>query len=443
MPRSGLVLILAFVFGAGAWFYVYGLVDPTWRTQRRGSNGSAYHSDLYERWAGTRLVLRDRANPYDDSVTKEIQKGIYGHPLSASSELDPRGFAYPAHVMLLVAPLARLPFDVAATIFSVILYTTAICLLPLFMFDLGQTWSRESKWIATFVLFSSFQLVLALYVQQFTILVLFAIAAGLACLKKHHLVSAGILFALSTIKPQLVALILGWLALWSITRWRARYRLLVSFLASMTVLVVAPEFLVSGWLKKWLAAASVYLQYQNRKLPAAWLLPGTLATVVTAAAVLPALVLLWQLRDAGPDEERFGFAVAVALAATLLVVPVWPALQYNQLLLIPAVLAIVGHWPDKRRRVQWRLSTLALAMLGLSSAGALIVSLTVLMFRIPVERLGWAELPLFNFAVVPFLTTAALIAVLWKAVMRGQNTTLLNPDTSSRWSKQDEAVAHR
>lgn len=438
MPRSGLVLVLACVFGAGAWFYVYGLLDPAWKAQRRGSDGNAYHSDLYERWVGTRLVLSSRADPYGDSVTREIQRGIYGHPLSASSTLDPRAFAYPAHVMLLVVPFALLPFAVAAPIFSMILYVMALCLMPLFMSCLGQTWKSESKWIASFLLFASFPLVLALYVQQFTIFVIFALAAGLECLKKRHFVSAGILLALGTIKPQLVAPILGWLALWSITRWRTRYPFLASFLASMTVLVIAPEFLLSGWVKKWLTAANAYLLYQNRKLPAAWLLPGTLAGVATAAAIIPALILLWQLRDADPDEERFGFAVAVALAATLLIVPVWPALQYNQLLLIPAVLVIVHHWPDKLRRAQWRLSMLALAMLGFSSVGALIVSLAVLLFRIPVERLGWAELPLFNFAVVPFLTTAALVALLWSAVVRGGSIGQLDPRFNSprRWSKQ-------
>lgn len=167
------------------------------------------------------------------------------------------------------------------------------------------------------------------------------------------------------------------------------------------------------------------------------MLPGPLASIVTAAAVIPALISLWQLRDADPDEERFGFAVAVALAAILLVVPVWPALQYNQLLLIPAVLVMLRHWPAKLRRLQWRLSILALGMLGLGSVGALIVSVTVLVFRIPMERLGcWVELPLFNFAVVPFLTTAALVALLWNVVVRGSKTGASESD-----ARQDSPVA--
>lgn len=414
-----LVLVSVFVVGAGAWFYVYGLLDPAWKALRPGADPIAYHSDLYERWLGTRLVLKNHMNPYDKSVTEAIQQGAYGHLLGAVP-LDPRGFAYPAYVILLIAPLALLPFSVAASIVSVILCMMALCLMPLFMSCLGHTWSRESKWVASFALFASIPLVVALYVQQLTIFVVFAMAAGLVCLNKDHLASAGILFGLATIKPQLVAIILGWLALWSITRWRTRYRLLVSFLVSMTALVVAPEFLVSDWIRKWLAAADLYLQHADRKLPATWLLPRTLAGVVTAVAMIPAILLLWQLRDADPREERFGFAVAVALTATLLVVPVWPAAQYNQLLLIPAVLVIVRQWPDRAHKTQWRLSTLALAMLGFSSVTAMGVSLIVLVFKIPIERPDWPALPLFGFAVVPFLILTALVAVLWNQVLGGQ-----------------------
>lgn len=440
LRRSSLVLILVVVLGAGTWFYIYGLLDPAWKAQKPGADPIAYHSDLYERWLGTRLVLKNHANPYDKSVTEAIQKGAYGHPLGAIP-LDPRGFAYPAHVILLVAPLALLPFSVAAPIFSVILCLMALCLMPLFMSCLGQTWSGASKRMASLVLFASLPLVVALYVQQLTIFVVFATAAGLVCLKKNHPVSAGILFALTTIKPQLVAVILGWLAVWSITRWRARYPVLVSFLASMTALVVAPEFLVSDWIKKWLAAADLYLQHADRKLPATWLLPGTLASVVTVAAMIPAVLLLWRLRDANPREERFGFAVAVALAVTLLVVPVWPAVQYNQLLLIPAVLVIVRQWPERAHKTQWRLSMLALAILGFGSVSALGVSLVVLVFRIPVERLAWPALPFFNFAVVPFLMIAALVALLWNQVMRGQSIAYsADASTGRRRSKQGGAV---
>lgn len=431
MPRSKLALILILALGAGSWYYVYGLVDPTWKAQRRGSDGSAYHSDLYERWLGTRVAIKNHANPYDESVTKAIQTGTYGRPLASSSTMDPRGFAYPAHVMLLLAPLALLPFAVVAPIFSAVLYAMAFFLTPLFMSCLGQTWNRRSKWIAIVVLFASFPLALALYVQQPTVLVLFMIAAGVACLQKGRLVSAGILLALSTIKPQFALLIVGWLALWSIVQWRRRFRFLVSLLVSLFSFIGLTEFLVSGWVMKWLRATQTFLRYPNLKLPAAWLLPGALAQIATGIALLPPLVLLWRLRDAQPGEERFGFGLTLALAATLLLLPTWPALQYNQLLLIPAVLVIVRYWPEKLRRTQWQLSTLALFAVGFSSVGALAVSVRVLAFKTPVAQLGWAELPFFNFAVVPFLMVAALVVLLWKTTATPQSVTSANPLSDS------------
>jgi hypothetical protein len=319
-----------------------------------------------------------------------------------------------------------LPFPVASAIFSAVLFVMALSLVPLFMFCLGQKWDSASKWMATLVLFASYPLALALYVQQFTVIVVFALAAGAACLVKQRHVAAGVLFAISTIKPQFTVVMLPWLLLWTATRWRTRRSLLLSFLATATFLALSPELLVSGWFTKWLGAAGAFLRYPNLKMPAEWLLPGSLAYFATLAALVPAFVLLWRLRDADPGEERFGFAVAVALAATLIIVPIWPALQYNHLLLIPAMLVIACKWTTGLSGRGRMLSFLVAATSGFSSVGALLVSLAVLVFRVRVEQLGHAvELPLFNFAIVPLLVPIALAGVLWNAAARGETKVVL------------------
>ena len=48
-----------------------------------------------------------------------------------------------------------------------------------------------------------------------------------------------------TIKPQLVALVILWLAIWVLGKWRERQALLWSFAASMVVLVVAGEIVAA------------------------------------------------------------------------------------------------------------------------------------------------------------------------------------------------------
>jgi Glycosyltransferase family 87 len=418
---------LSFLVGMGSWAYVYGILDPYFKAQRKGADVHAYHSDLYPRWLGTRLALKNHANPYDPAVTREIQRGIYGHPLDATSMFaesrefseDPHAFAYPASVIVLLAPFAMLPFATISPVFSLLGYAMAFLLMPLFMLGLGQKWNRGAVWTATFLLFASFPLVLALYVQQLTVVVIFAMAAGVACLVHRRFVLAGILFAVATIKPQLSALISAWLVMWSITQWRARRRVLVSFLASTAFLLLSPELVVSRWFPKWLGAANRFLHYPQLRIPAMWLLPRGLAQLMTAALLVPVVILLWRLRTADPGEERFGFAIALALSATLLAVPIWPALQYHHLLLIPAALVMVHLWTRVSKR-QKLLSFLALAALAFSSIGALVVSAAVLMFRVPIGRLGHlVEMPLFNFSIVSLTTTAALIGLLWPAAAAG------------------------
>ena len=89
--------------------------------------------------------------------------------------------------MLLVAPLTWLPFAVAGRIFSGMLWLMALSLIPLFGRGLGIPWGWDAKFIATVVLFASFPLAEALYVQQFAVLVIFLIAAGCAALSAGRL----------------------------------------------------------------------------------------------------------------------------------------------------------------------------------------------------------------------------------------------------------------
>jgi len=407
--RRIFLLLLIVLLGWGSWAYIYGVLDPFWKAQRTGSVGSAYHSDFYARWLGTRLTLVHHADPYSEAVTKEIQKGIYGHPLDAASKMDPHAFAYPAYVMVLIAPLAIFPFKIAATVVSVILFLMALSLGPLLMFGLGWNWSPRSRWITIVVLFASFPLVEALYVQQSAILVMFTIAMGLALLVKRRLVVAGILFALSTVSPQLSVLMLAWLFLWSVAQWRRRSRLLISFLATMLLLLLSAELLVRGWLKGWLSSINAYLHYPDMRAPAQWLLPPALARVVTLVALISTFVVLWRLRGSEPGEGKFGFASALALATTLVIVPTWPALQYNQLLLLPAALVLARVCTHEIPVPPRVLSFITLILFAFSSVGAVFVSVATLIFKVPVAQLGHAaEMPLVNFAVAPFTTLAVM-----------------------------------
>jgi len=71
--------------------------------------------------AGGRELLLHGRNPYSDETTVEIQKGYYGRALDAARAEDPKdrkGFAYPAYVVFVLAPLIGFPFPQVQIFFS-------------------------------------------------------------------------------------------------------------------------------------------------------------------------------------------------------------------------------------------------------------------------------------------------------------------------------------
>ncbi|MGH2461475.1 MAG: hypothetical protein ACRDIY_21680, partial [Chloroflexota bacterium] len=73
-------------------------------------------SDLFPRWLGTRAMVLQGQNPYSDQATRQNEAGYYGR-LRAPSEagLDPsgyQGFSYPLYTVVLLAPLALVPFSI-------------------------------------------------------------------------------------------------------------------------------------------------------------------------------------------------------------------------------------------------------------------------------------------------------------------------------------------
>jgi Glycosyltransferase family 87 len=423
MPRPhaykiGALICVVVLSGVGSWGYLYQVLDPYWSAQRAGANPYAYHSDFYARWLGTRLALREKADPYSAGVTREIQQGIYGRPLDVESPEDPQAFAYPAHSVILIAPLTWVPFSTASRIFTVLSALAALGLMPLFLRVLAIKGTLQLNLIATAILFTWFPLAEAIYVQQFAILIIVFLAGGFVLLLRHRLAWAGTLFAIATIKPQLALVAIAWALLWSITKLRTRWPLLVSFLAASALFFLGGEWLVPGWFGKWRAAVHAFLGYRDLKVPAAWLLPMPLAYLVTAFIVAAAVFLLWTLRTAEPGQQKFGCAIALALSTTLTIIPTWPTLQYNHLLLIPGMLVIVHRWGRGMALWQGAVSLLAMGVAYGSSLGALLVSILILTVHMPIERLGHlAEAPFFNFAVVPLIFPLALTGILWKSVI--------------------------
>ncbi len=339
------MLAASFVVCAGLWRWADTILIPSntvFSQAKRIPIGN--NSDLYPRWLGTREALLHNRDPYSTEVTREIQSGFYGRPLDPQNPSDPKdqvGFAYPLYVIFLLAPTVNLPFHTVLEIFRWLgLFSLAAC-VPLWMYALGFRTKATFTAAGMVLVLSSSAAISEYYQQNLATSVVLMLAAAAAAAVRGWLVPAGLLLALSTIKPQLSAPFVCFFTLWATAHWAERRRIVWSFAGSLLALILAAERVSPGWIRRFLTAIRAYQDYAGDPSILQVLLPGWLARAV-ALALVGFLVLYccrWRKADAGTDD--FGWAMGWLSTVTLAVMPKLAA--YNQPLLIPALLVLLAH----------------------------------------------------------------------------------------------------
>lgn len=342
--RAQFGFLAAVIAAASMWFYVdrilvgYQVADAAAHERPRGNL-----SDLYPRWLGARELLLHQRNPYGDDIAIEIQKGYYGRVLDAARPNDPKdqqGFAYPVYVVFLLAPLIGLPFHEVQIFFHWLLVGLTAASVWL--------WLRALRWrlpplaiaIAVVLMLGSVPAVQGIKLQQLSLLVAALLAGSAACVASGFLFCGGALLALATIKPQLAWPLVAWLLVWAVSDWRARRKLVFGFGLVMVLLLAGSEIILPGWWRMFVHAIGQYHRYTQNQSVLDQLVPwGFAGKILAAGAVLACAVFLWKLRRQRAEEVEFGGATALVMALTVLVVPMYA--PYNQVLLLPAVLAVV------------------------------------------------------------------------------------------------------
>lgn len=406
-------LVLAAVLGAvGMWTYAnrvlipHQISDATAHGRPRGNL-----SDLYPRWVGARELLLHGRDPYSAEVARQIQAGYYGRPIDPSRSGDPsdeQGFAYPVYVVFCIAPTIGLPFPIVQKgFFWVLLVLTCVGTL---------LWLRVLRWSVPLwtqitllaLTLGSVAVMQGLKLQQISLLVAGLMAIAIALLVTDHAVAAGVLLALASIKPQLVLLLLFWLAIWTVADWRQRYRWMASFLATMAILLAASECYLPHWIPRFWQAVREYQAYtgamsvMDRLIGVPW---SWIFEMVAFAAMMGAC---WRERRQAANTDAFAFTLSLVLAATILLIPTYA--PYNQVLLIPALLVLV-----KERRMIWQ-GGIANRVLLVTTAGLIVwpwissTALAGLSFVLPretVER-AWA-LPAWTVTQIPVAVAALML----------------------------------
>jgi len=341
MLRKSYFVIGALLLSAAMWIWVQSIAVPhqmSESAERGAPRGNL--SDLYPRWLGARELLVHHRDPYTAEITREIQIGYYGRPLDPTRKNDPidqQGFAYPIYVVLMLAPTVTLPFSTVHRIVFWLFAALTTISVPLWLGVLRWRLSRGATVTAILLTLGCFPAIQGLRLQQLTVLVVVLIAGSIYAITRHRFVLAGILLAMASIKPQLVFLLILWLCIWMLGKWRERQRVLWSLVISMAVLVVAGELLLPGWISEFRGAMKDYYRYTgggnsllNGFLPPLW---ARIASIVLVGMVL---VFAWRNRRAGEETPAFQWLLCFTLATTLVVIPMFA--PYNQLLLVPGVM---------------------------------------------------------------------------------------------------------
>jgi hypothetical protein len=124
-------------------------------------------------------------------------------------------------------------------------------------------------------------------------------------------------------------------------------------------------------------------------------------------AALACIFLLWKLRGEPRNAEKFGAATSLVMALTVLIVPMYA--PYNQVLLLPAILALARDRTlltsrSRAIRFLYLAGVLALAWQWIASLGLSCIYL----FASPAWALSGWRWPLFATFVLPVLVFALM-----------------------------------
>jgi len=429
---STLALFLALIGAASMLYYHQRLFMPRVVAVRVAAglgNGYSFGNDFYQVWLSSQELLRHRRDPYSPEMTREIQIGLYGRPLDPNRPGDPidrRVFPYPAFADLLFWPAAEISFPVVrvAVLWVLITLTVAGVLLWLRAFD----WQPDWKWTAVMILLvlCSYPSLEGLFAGQLGLLVAFLLAASLLALRRQKFLIAGVLMAVTTIKPQMTALAMLYLLLWTWNDWRERKFFSVGFFSTLIVLFAASLAVLPHWIQNWIHTILAYRHYTRPPLvtevltaPLGPPFSGPATLVLTAVSVIVAVVLAWKNRAAAFGSFAFWLTLSLLLSITSITILPGQAV-YDHLILIPAILLLARYRArlrDAGRASQILLATGALVLLWPWIAAFGLIALRPLISPATFDSTPIFSLPIRTAASLPF-AVLALLVWMWRVSAR-------------------------
>jgi len=393
-PPPKLTWLLVLLLAVGTCYYYFGLLIPQSHRESRAHEMGirySYGGDFYPIWLTGRELLAHRVDPYTPEMTREIQIGLYGRTMDANRPMDfpvdYRQFSYPLYSDLLAAPLLPFSFEQVRIVLTFLLapLTAASVLLWLRAFRI----ELPGSWIANAIVLTliSYPVLEGLYALQAGLLVAAVIAASIYALTRARFMLSGVLLAIATGKPQMVWLLAVFLLVWSVSDWKRRGRLAISFLLTLAVLMMTSLAILPGWLQGWWRALVHYSGYTIPPLPQL-VLGRWLGSAVMFGILGLCGAACWKVRRQSADSPSFSLAVSLVLAVTVLLLPTGGAV-YDQVVLLPAIFWL---WSRRGEILAGRLSGRVLAwaaMVAIAWQWITACGVALMSFLLP----AWAHRP--------------------------------------------------
>jgi hypothetical protein len=364
MAQKARVVALSSVLALGMLGYYSHIFLPKARATRAAHQiGFFYAEDLYPYWFGSRQLLAHGLSPYTDETTRQIQSALYGRPLDPQNpyERDQHRFSYPLHIVLLMAPVAWLPFATLRAAGAVLLPLLVVVGILLWSKAMRVRLSRLQMAVACILTLSTYSLLDGLLTQQVSLFVFFVLALAMWCVAEERFVFSGIALALSTVKPQLVILPIGFLLVWSLSRWPECKKLARSFVVTIAILLGISTILLPSWPMEWWHTIISYRRYTVPPL-APYILGNFTGTVLSVLLLGLAIWLSWKVRKEETTSDRFALAFAFTLIVPVVTLSTGNAV-YDHVFPLPGVLLLVSQW-----RAMWRRGAPVRLLLSISAA---------------------------------------------------------------------------
>jgi hypothetical protein len=419
---STLALLLAVIGAASMVYYHQGLFMPRVHEVNASRNlggGYAFGDDFYPIWLTSRDCMRTGCDLYSEEMTRKIQTGLFGRALDSRVVSDPRTdyrtMAYPAFTDILLWPASLLPFAVVRVL--LVFFLAALTSASIVLWTRALHMHLHWIWLIVAVLLTlcSYPVLEGLYADQLGLLVGFLLAAAILALLRGRLLLAGIVMALTTIKPQMTLLVLVYLGLWSLHDWRRRSRFGVAFLFTMLVLVGSALIIWPHWIFSWMQVVRGYHRYARPPMVGELLamplgrLANTFTLIIIAILLVVAVALAWRNRAATAGSRDFWLTLSLLLSITSVTLLPGQAI-HDEVILLPGVLLLA--WPAKTPTGSWimkalRVITAAAVVWPWFAAFILIVLHPLLTEQVFSSQLIFA-MPIRTAAVFPFLVLALL-----------------------------------